>query len=409
MSSAEDKYFGAPPAKHDEECFIETDYHQSFKYSQLVGGDVFLSKKISEDNRIISVLSDGLGSGIKANVLATLTSTMAVSFISNSRDITGTAETIMRTLPVCKVRKISYSTFTIADIDNELNVRIIEYDNPPFVLLRKGKVIIPERQTHKLAYRKNKSNSLFYSEFTARPEDRIIFFTDGVSQAGIGSRQYPEGWGTENAFRYLLRLIAEKPGISARQTAEALVNKACAIDSYRPKDDITCAAIYFRKPRKLMIATGPPHLPENDTLMASIIESFEGRKIICGGSTANLIARELHRDLQTDASDRDREIPPCSIMDGIDLVTEGSVTLEKILSTLKEGTHNQILRYNAVKRAVDLLLDSDVIHFIVGTTINEAHQDPDLPVELGLRRNLIKKLAGVLEERYLKKTFIRYI
>ena len=66
-------------------------------------------------------------------------------------------------------------------------------------------------------------------------------------------------------------------------------------------------------------------------------------------------------------------------------------------------------RPNAATRLVELLLNSDIIHFLVGTRINEAHQDPNVPVELDLRRNIIRKIASLLETRYLKESRLQFM
>lgn len=392
-----------------ESFFVEVDYHQGNKYKQSVSGDVFLQHKVREDNRIITVLSDGLGSGIKANVLATLTSSMAVNFISNSRDITRTAEVIMKTLPVCKVRKISYSTFTIIDIDNTGFVKIIEYDNPSYILIRDNRVIEIPKQINKLKYNKYKENILYYSEFSASLGDRIIFFSDGVSQSGMGSRTTPLGWGQENVKDFALKYIKQNNDISARELAKTINNKAFFNDSYKPKDDITCGVIYFRKPRKTIVVTGPPVSQEKDSEIARIFDSFNGRKIICGGSTAKLIGRELNRKVMVNINDHDPDIPPVSCMDGVDLITEGTITLGKILELLEQDNYHEYTRNNAVTKVINLLLDSDIIQFVVGTKINEAHQDPNIPTELGIRRNLIKNIVKLLEEKHLKETKLQFM
>ncbi len=100
------------------ESFIEVDSCQRAKNGQLISGDVFLSENVKEEGRIVSVLSDGLGSGVKASVLATMTATMALKFAVSPMDIQASAEVIMDTLPICSVRQVSYSTFTVADISN---------------------------------------------------------------------------------------------------------------------------------------------------------------------------------------------------------------------------------------------------------------------------------------------------
>ncbi|MGE5354216.1 MAG: SpoIIE family protein phosphatase [Acidobacteriota bacterium] len=396
-------------SKDIDKCFIEVDYYQNFKHNQIVGGDVFLLHKIKEENRIISVLSDGLGSGVKANVLAALTSTMAISFISNKKDIRQTAETIMRTLPVCKVRKISYSTFTIADIEESGKARIIEYDNPPFILIRENRLIEINPTPMKLSFNRYKENILNYSEFTVQMGDRIIFFSDGVSQSAMGSKSMPLGWTRDKIVEHILKAIRNESDISARELARNIVDRAHFNDNYKSKDDITCGVIYFRKPRRLMIVTGPPVSKEKDKEMAQMIDKFSGEKVICGGTTAKIISRELSRGVTINLDERDPEIPPCCHMPGIDLVTEGTITIGKLLEVLESDTVNEYRRDNAVSKLLNALMNSDIIHFVVGTKINEAHQDPNIPLELGLRRTLIKNIVRLLEEKYLKETKLQFI
>jgi hypothetical protein len=389
--------------------FIESEYYQLYKNKQQVCGDVFLQHKVKDQDRIISVLSDGLGSGIKANVLATLTATMAINFISNSKEIRSTAETIMRTLPVCKVRKISYSTFTIVDIDKNGLTKIIEYDTPPFLLIRNNCQVKVNNTKIELKYHKNKEDVLNYSEFTAQMGDRIIFFSDGVSQAGMGTRRMPLGWGDDSIAEYVLNAIAKNNDVSARELARDIAVRANFNDGYKAKDDITASVIYFRQPRKLMLLTGPPFSPLKDTQISKEIDSFDGKKVICGGTTAKIVSRELNRPVHVDISRMDENVPPCCTMPGIDLITEGTYTLGKVMELLENDTYNSYTDDNGVSKLCNYLLNSDIIYFIVGTRINQAHQDPNIPVELGIRRNLIKNITRLLEEKFLKEIRLQYL
>ena len=389
--------------------FIESEFYQLYKNKQQVCGDVFLQHKVKDQDRIISVLSDGLGSGIKANVLATLTATMAINFISNSKEIRSTAETIMRTLPVCKVRKISYSTFTIVDIDKNGLTKIIEYDTPSFLLIRNNHQVKVENTKIELKYHKNKEDVLNYSEFTAQMGDRIIFFSDGVSQSGMGTRQMPLGWGDDYIAEYILNSIAKNNDISARELARDIAVRANFNDGYKAKDDITAGVIYFRQPRKLMLLTGPPFSPLKDAQISKELDSFDGKKVICGGTTAKIVSRELNRPVHVDISRMDENVPPCCTMEGVDLVTEGTYTLGKVMELLENDTYNSYTDDNGVSKLCNFLLNSDIIHFVVGTRINQAHQDPNIPVELGIRRNLIKNITRLLEEKFLKEIRLQYL
>lgn len=396
------------------DSFVDVGVHQKRKHGEGADGDVFLSRK-TDDGRIISVLSDGLGSGIKAGVLATLTATMALRFIAEDIPPKRAAQIIMKTLPVCKERKISYATFTIVDIDNANTVRIIEYDNPPFILVRDNTLIEPIKTPMEVKRRRSRTGSpivrseiLHYSEYRARPGDRIVFFSDGVVQSGMGSRVRPLGWGNPKAQEYTRKVVMENPTISARDLARRLVKEAESHDGYEAKDDISCAVIYFRKPRNTLVMSGPPVDPAHDGDMATIFTDFEGRRILCGGTTANIISRELNRPVRVNLRMLDPSIPPPSTMEGADLVTEGILTLGRVAELLESGAPAGSMS-NAATKLVDLLLDSDRIEFLVGTRINEAHQDPNMPVELEIRRSIVKRIARSLEERYLKETSVRFI
>ena len=303
--------------------FIEIGNFQNGKWNQGVAGDVFLSHKTPGGNRTVCVLADGLGSGIKANVLGTLTATMAMKFVVADIDMRKSSEIIMSTLPVCSRRKIGYSTFTIMDIGADGAVKIMEYDNPPYILMRGENVREPAKQRLDIETKHLGIRELSYSGFTAREGDRIVAFTDGVTQSGIGTRRYPLGWTEQEANAYVRNLVEQEPDISARNLARAVVTRAAANDGSLAKDDITCAVVYFREPRSLMVLTGPPINKNKDSRMAAMIKDFPGRKIICGGTTANIVSRELGRSVEVDLSEIDPVIPPSSNLRGIDLVTEG--------------------------------------------------------------------------------------
>jgi hypothetical protein len=395
------------------DSFVEVDHAQERKRGQGADGDMFLSRK-TEEGRIISVLSDGLGSGIKAGVLATLTATMAASFVADDIPIRRAAGIIMKTLPVCSTRKISYATFSIVDIEPNGSVRIIEYDNPPYIVVRGGRVL--ELDKSEISVRRSPRQgaiqavaTMRYSEFQARPGDRIIVYSDGVPQAGMGSRGWPLGWSNPAVRSFVASLVAESPGISARELARRVVNEALAIDAHKARDDISCGVVYFREARRLLVMTGPSMDRGRDREMAEILKRFEGKRIVAGGTTASIIGRELGLAIRMKSRSGERGVPPLAEMDGVDLVTEGIITLSKVAEYLERPELREPSRWNAAEGIVDLLLDSDHIDFVVGTKINEAHQDPSMPLELEIRRNIVRRIAGLLDEHYLKKTSVRFI
>ncbi|HCC30406.1 MAG TPA: hypothetical protein DEQ03_10195 [Marinilabiliales bacterium] len=199
------------------------------------------------------------------------------------------------------------------------------------------------------------------------------------------------------------------PFISARQLAKKVLNTAIGNDNYHPKDDTSCASIYFREPRKLLIVTGPPYEKNKDIDLAMAVHKFEGKKIVCGATTAEVVARELGLEIRDSFEFLDNDLPPISYINGINLVTEGILTLGKVTEILRNYDSNYSLGHGPADQIVELILQSDEIHIIVGTRINIAHQDPTLPVELEIRRTVVKRIVRLLEEKFLKEVTMEYI
>lgn len=389
------------------DSFLEVDYYQISKHGQQACGDSIYSRKTGE--RTILVLADGLGSGIKASVLSTLTTTMATAFIKSRMDIKRTAEVILETLPVCSYRKIGYSTFTIIDVLLDGQIRIIEHDNPPYVLIRNSSVHEVEKQS--IALSTDRKTHLYYSEFQLEPEDRLILFSDGVTQAGMGRPNLLLGWQQSGVTDYIQELLQGKPHLSAGEISKQLAHKARDLDGNRAADDITCAALYLRKPRRTLIVTGPPYKQEHDKVMADIVKEFQGVKVICGGTSSEIISRELGIPVRVNLEEMQKsfDVPPTAVMEGIDLVTEGTITISRAMQLLEQDASLETLADNAVKRLMQVLINSDIIDFVVGTKINDAHQDPALPKDLEIRRNLIRRLSKIMEEQYFKTTNITFV
>lgn len=368
-----------------------------------------MHKRIKEENRIVAVLSDGMGHGVKANMLATLTATMAMNFTEEHKDFGKIAEIIMKTLPVCSVRKISYATFTIVDIEVNGVVNILEYDNPETFIVRNNEVFEPGWQCVILNSERGKGKELHSCSFTPEKEDRIIFCSDGITQSGMGSENLPFGWERDRLVEFVLNETKQNKFISAHDLGERVVKKAIQNDNFMPKDDTSCAVIYFRDPRKLLICSGPPFENDNDKVYASKVAEFEGKKVLCGATTGDIISREWGKQIEDTFDFIDPDLPPVSYMEGVDLITEGILTLTKVGNILKDYNQNTVLDKGPAGLIVSMILQSDEIDFIVGTRINIAHQDPSLPVELEIRRTVVKRITATLEEKFLKEVKIEFI
>ncbi len=382
--------------------YIDIDHGHIPKKGQIVCGDVFLSSKLKNENRLTAVLSDGLGSGIKANILAKLAASMALRFMLNDQPIERSATSIRETLPIDSTRKIAFATFTIIDTEFDGFTRIMEYGNSQFMIFRKGKYIHTRPEG-------DPEDELYTTSFKAELEDRIILFSDGVSQSGIGKKEMPFGWGIAKMALFIEDILKRRPDISASDLRKYIARRASFNDDLQPQDDISCAVLYFRKPRKLLLCSGPPYDSKKDAQVIENVRNFKGHKVISGGTTAQIIARGLRKEIDVDLKNIHPGLPPVASIEGFELVTEGILTLGKAAEMLKYNNMSSIAQDNPAKKLCNILLNHDKITFFVGTRINEAHQDPNMPVELEIRRNVIKKIAYILENTFLKETEIVYI
>lgn len=390
-------------------------YHTEIEIQQLktkgqeVSGDIFISRQMPQEGRTILVLSDGVGHGVKASVLATLTATMALNYSSFHTKPEIAAKIIMNVLPASD-EKPNYATFTVIEIEKDGLVKIINYDNPPVIILRGKERFRPSNIYElKVGGINNSGKILRCSEFYALKEDRIIFFTDGVTQSGIDTFKFNMGWGHENVVSFILKQIENQPDISATKLARKIVNRALTNDNYNLKDDTSCGVIYFREPREAMLITGPPFYKVKDIRFIKQIKEFKGSKMICGGTTAEIIARGLNLQLESVQHHSDPTLPPISRLKGFDLVTEGILTIGKVEELLENYNSETRLHGSPAEEIVKKLLDHDIIYLLIGTRINWAHQDPDQPVEIEIRKTVVKRIVKLLERKFFKRVNVEYV
>lgn len=388
---------------------FEIDIEQKKPKDQVACGDVFLSKLIKEDGRTILVLSDGVGHGVKASVLASLTATMALNYATFHTKPDIAARIIMNALPKSSDGLENYATFTLIEIEADGKVKIINYDNPKTIILRGNNILNPTEYHLEIQGLENAGKILRCREFQSRKEDRMIFMTDGITQSGLGSKRYPMGWGRDTVEEFVISQVSRMPDISATKLAKKIINQANMNDEFDLKDDTTCGVIYVREPREFMLITGPPFYKIKDYEFVNTIKNFKGKKVICGGTTSEIIARELELELSSDHEFYKTALPPKSKMDGFELVSEGLLTIGKVEEILENYTSETRLGDSSADDIVRFLLDHDIIHLIVGTRINWAHQDPDQPVELEIRKVVVKRIIKLLEEKFFKEVRPDYV
>lgn len=377
---------------------IDVAWKSLNKYQEELCGDKVEIIK-TEDSDIV-ILADGMGSGVKANILATLTSKILGTMLYEGAEIESCVETIAKTLPICKVRKVAYATFSILQIFHNGNAYLAEFDNPSCVFIRDGKIVDYPCETREIAGKRIREY-----RFAVKKNDCFVLMSDGVVYAGAGSILNLQGWTWEAVAEYTLKCT--KKSLSASRLAVMLSQACDELYEERPGDDTTVAVARVIERRVVNIFTGPPKAKEDDEqLMHDFIHS-EGKKVIAGGTSANIAARVLGREITTKVDSRNPDVPPMAVIDGIDLVTEGVLTLGKSLKLLKKYVNDEfdaeffdeLDADNGASRLAKLLIEECTeLNLFVGTAINEAHKDSELNFELSMRQNLVEQLIRTMEK-----------
>jgi len=371
--------------------YYEWGTRQLRRHGEELCGDSFAVSLHSAS--VTLALSDGLGSGVKANILSTLTTRIAMHLLENDVPLDEVVETLSKTLPVCEVRKLAYSTFAIAQFFGDGHARMVEFDAPPAILLRGRKLFsFPYRE------RVIGDKTIRESVLALELGDWAVFVSDGVLNAGIGGR-YPLGWGWEQTTRFLEEHA--HPELSAQELADKLAETVGELYAGTPGDDVSIVVIRARRKRVATVLTGPAADRSADEALVSRFMKRRGQHIVCGGTTAKIVSRQLGQPLEVDLETMKPDVPALGRMANIDLVTEGILTLTRVKELLHSGTGKDAVQFQTDGAAALLrsLLDVDHVHFIVGMAKNPAHQNPDLPVELGIKLAVAREIAEDLRKR----------
>lgn len=386
---------------------VDTAYRSLFKYGEeLCGDNVRITR--TEDS-VFAVLADGLGSGVKANILSTLTSTIISTMLTEGAAMEQAVETIVSTLPICSVRKLAYSTFSVLQIKDTGEAYLAEFDNPACIFIRNGELMELEMTDKEYA-----GKTVYESRFTVFPGDVLALISDGVVYAGVGSI-LNFGWTWESVAEWLRKeSLKEK---SAPRLAAALSQAVKELYMDKPGDDSTEMVARISPRQVVNMFAGPPKNKDDDPKMVRDFMTSSGKKLICGGSSANIVARVLNRSIETSLDYVDPLIPPIATIQGIDLVTEGVLTLSRTVEILQEYLDHETDSFyfkkldeknGAAMLAKILLEECTTLNLFIGTAINPAHQNPGLPSDLSIKLKLIDKLCGLMErlgKRVTKKYY----
>ena len=349
------------------------------------------------ENSTVIVLADGLGSGVKASILSTLTSKIISTMMAAGLPIEDCVGTIAATLPVCSVRGVAYSTFTIIHILNNEVAEIIQYDNPHVILIR---------NYENYDYPKTEMNiggkKIYTSTIKLQEDDVFIAMSDGCPHAGLGGK-YNFGWRREEIAEYMRVLVAG--GYTAKNLSTMLVDECDKLYGGKPGDDTTSCVIKIRKREPMNILFGPPSRRDDNDRMMSLFFSKEGKHIVCGGTTSSIAARYLGKPLRPCLNFESSDVPPIAELEGVDLVTEGVITMNKVIEYAKDylGENELYEHWNFKRDGASLISrllfeEATDINFYVGRAINPAHQNPDLPINFNIKMNLVEELTACLKK-----------
>ena len=347
-----------------------------------------------DENSTVIVLSDGLGSGVKASILSTLTSKIFSTMLAAGLPLEDCVEAVAQTLPVCSVRGVAYSTFTIIHLKNNETAEIIQYDNPQVILIRNERNFEYARIEMNIGGKK-----ILKSVINLREGDQFIAMSDGCPHAGIGMA-YNFGWKREDIIDFMESLAPV--GYTAKTLATMLVDECDKLYGHAPGDDATACVVRIRKREPMNLLFGPPFNRDDADRMMSLFFSKAGKHIICGGTTSSIAAKYLGKPLRAKL-DFSSDLPPTAEIEGVDLVTEGVITINKVVEYARDYlAENSFYEEWSFKRdgasQISRLLFEEAtdINFYVGRAINPAHQNPELPITFNIKMNLVEELAKCL-------------
>lgn len=382
----------------------DCSFESLIKYKEELCGDKV--ELLRTEDSYIMILADGMGSGVKASILSTLTAKILGTMILQGATLEECVDTIIRTLPVCQVRHVAYSTFSVLQVFRDGRAYLVEFDNPACLLVRDGAAHQIPCEDREIAGKQIKE-----AHFQVQNGDVCIMVSDGAIHAGVGKR-LAFGWTWENMARFAVSLVSEQS--SAARIAHSICQAADELYDDKPGDDTTVAVMRITRAKLVHLMTGPPQNPANDCRIVEALMSGDAYRIVSGGTSATIVSRELGRPLVPTLDFEDPEIPPVAHIQGVDLVTEGVITLNRTVSLLRRYTRSpepedtlfaELDKKNAGSLIAKALIENCTdLNILVGKAVNVAHQNSELPFDLGIRQTLVEQICHEVQAMGKKVT-----
>ena len=370
-------------------------YQSVNKFGEQLCGDRVEMIEQGGDNYVV-VLADGLGSGVKANILSTLTSKIISTMMANGMSLENCVETIAATLPICEVRKVAYSTFTIVRTIDNREAEIIQYDNPQLIMLRDGKNYDYPKTAMEIG-----GKMIYKTKVDLQKNDFLVFTSDGAIWAGVGTSMN-FGWERDQIIAFLEKMYNSE--FTAKTMSALLLDECCRLYGGKPGDDTTVCTVKIRERKSVNLMLGPPRDPKDVNKMMSLFFAKEGKHIVCGGTTSTLAGEFLGKPVETLLDYFDPVLPPIANFAGGVLVTEGAISLSRVLDQAKSYHEADAIYadWNVKQDGASLISrmlfeEATDINFFVGRAINPAHQNPNLPITFNIKMHLVEELSELLK------------
>lgn len=289
---------------------------------------------------------------------------------------------------------------------SQLTVSLVECDAPPLFIVRSGQLVllpVVEKESHGRLVRE--------CEFTLQDGDYLAMVSEGY----IRAQGWSNLWGWRDIALSIKRLTDTRG--DAEQLLGALIrsyHRLAGNQETRPGDkesdirhptskrDVSIVAMAVRPMRTATVWSGPPVKRDSEQIVLNKLMAETGARIICGDTTAEIAARLLNAKIEMEPRPEDgwAEVPPVSRLAGIDLVTEGVVTMSKARERMANAKNARSLprKEDGATRLARLLLNADKIHFLVGLAVNPV-QTADQAGKIPMRQIVIEKLTNDLRAR----------